>query len=276
LFSHHSQFFFVSTLLAIITWNREILSTMANGTYGNLSGTSMAAAHVAGAAALLFSLFPNCTNNQIRNAMIRSTTKPPPTEKVHEWDQRYGWGIVNVGKAYELLIEGCVYAGGVYTNRTTSLSSQALGGKYQKAIQPSPMLPCATDPYCGAILDTWKDISGDSIADLRGGTDDLTRVPNQSTRLTSLLESPTSIDDNYGSRMKGWLVPPVTGTYSFWIAADDNGEFWLSTDSESANKVLACMVDERVSQNNFTAFSKQKSKPITLVAGQAYYYEVRQ
>ena len=136
--------------------------------------------------------------------------------------------------------------------------------------------PCAMDPYCGAILDTWTNISGVGIGDLRGNTDDLTSVPNQSTRLSNLLESPTNIDDNYGRRMKGWLLPPVTGTYSFWIASDASGEFWLSTDSDRVNKVLVCWLNESVSRYDFTSSTTQKSKPITLVASQTYYYEVRQ
>jgi len=137
-------------------------------------------------------------------------------------------------------------------------------------------ITCAMDPYCGVILDTWTGISGSLIDDLRGGTNDLTSEPNQSTRLSNLLESPTNIDDNYGSRMKGWLVAPVTGTYSFWIAADDQGEFWLSTDSDPANMVRACWLGGAVSQYFFNAYPEQKSEPIALVAGRAYYYEVRQ
>ena len=137
-------------------------------------------------------------------------------------------------------------------------------------------LTCAMDPYCGAILDTWTGISGSLIEDLRGGTNDLTSEPNQSTRLTNLLESPTDIGDNYGSQMKGWLLPPVTGTYSFWIASDASGEFWLSTDSDRVNKVLVCWLNESVLQYEFMNSTTQKSEPITLVAGQAYYYEVRQ
>ncbi len=137
-------------------------------------------------------------------------------------------------------------------------------------------LSCAMNLYCGATLYTWTGISGDSIADLMIATNNMTSVPNQSTRLTNLLESPTHIGDNYGSQMVGWLLAPVTGTYSFWIAADDNGEFRLSTDSDSVNKVLACWLDESVSQYDFTSSTTQKSEPITLVAGQAYYYEVRQ
>ena len=138
-------------------------------------------------------------------------------------------------------------------------------------------LTCTMDPSCGAMLDTWKGISGFSIADLRSGTNDLTDVPIQSTRLTDLLESPSNIGNEYGSRMKGWLMPPETGYYVFWIASDDNGEFWLSTDSNPVNKVLACHQPWSVEAREWTRFPEQQtSKPISLVAGQAYYYEVRE
>ncbi len=45
--------------------------------------------HVAGVAALLWSHFPDCTNNQIRNAMIHSAADPP-TNAVG-WTAEYGW-----------------------------------------------------------------------------------------------------------------------------------------------------------------------------------------
>lgn len=86
---------------------------------------------------------------------------------------------------------------------------------------------------CGATLDTWTGISGTSIADLISSTDNFARVPNTSTKIHYLwnsLQGPTNIGDNYGSRMKGWLLPPRGDWYTFYIAADDTGELWLSTD----------------------------------------------
>ncbi len=129
----------------------------------------------------------------------------------------------------------------------------------------STISTCALDlvDTCGATLDIWTGIIGNSISDLMYGTNYLTSVPSRSTHLTELLEIPNT-GDNYGCRIRGWLKPPTTGDYTFWIASDAEGELWLSTDSSSMNKVLICH-----------SLMQQKSPGISLVAGQAYYYEVR-
>ena len=126
----------------------------------------------------------------------------------------------------------------------------------------------------GAILDTWTNIGGGtSIADLDSGTNNMSNTPNEIKHLVNWLETPSNIGDNYGSRMKGWLVPPVTGNYEFWIASDDDGSFWLSTDNVSL--LRRCYVTGSTNQREWTKFPEQKSSPIWLIAGQAYYYWVR-
>ncbi len=57
------------------------------------STSAQACPHVAGVAALLWSHFPECTNNQIRNAMIRSAAEPPASDSKNTagWDKYYGW-----------------------------------------------------------------------------------------------------------------------------------------------------------------------------------------
>jgi hypothetical protein len=138
-------------------------------------------------------------------------------------------------------------------------------------------LRCINDcaSVAGATLDTWTGIGGWTISDLISGTNNLSKTPDRSERLATLLEAPTNVGDNYGSRMRGWLVPPVTGPYEFWIASDDQGEFWMSSNDSPANKNRICYQPAAVSPLFFTAFPEQKSSPILLVAGQAYYYEVR-
>ena len=76
--------------------------------------------------------------------------------------------------------------------------------------------------------------------------------------------------------MSGWLVPPVTGDYTFWIATDDAGQFWLSTDAEESNIVQVCFITGWAGSRAWTKFASQQSAPISLVAGQAYYYQALQ
>jgi hypothetical protein len=143
------------------------------------------------------------------------------------------------------------------------------------SLSSAPEITCSMDESCGATLQTWTGISGTSITDLKAGTKDFTNAPNYSTRITNTLEVPENVGDNYGSRMNGWLRPPVTGEFVFWIAADDLGEFWLSTDSDPANKGLLCHVPGPVSKYFYDAYPQQIAIPTPLIAGRAYYYEVR-
>ena len=125
-------------------------------------------------------------------------------------------------------------------------------------------------------MDTWSGISGITIASLMTGTNNFINTPTKTEHLglVSMLEYSGVPADNFGIRIKGWLVPPVTGSYEFWIASDDNGEFWLSADDNPANKVRRCSCDW-ASPRWWDRNPEQKSSPIPLVAGQAYYYEVR-
>jgi hypothetical protein len=52
------------------------------------------------------------------------------------------------------------------------------------------------------------------------------------------LESPSNVADNYGVRLSGFITPPESGSYIFYISADDGAEFWLSTDASPANIAL--------------------------------------
>src|SRR5580765_2742537 len=45
-------------------------------------------------------------------------------------------------------------------------------------------------------------------------------------------EAPTDSKQYRLTRMRGFLHPPVTGQYTFWIASDNSSELWLSTSAE--------------------------------------------
>ena len=77
----------------------SVYSTYPTNTYATLNGTSMATPHVAGAAALVWSFFPNCSNDQLR-AALNATAKDKGSSGR---DNFYGYGIVKAADAYTYL-----------------------------------------------------------------------------------------------------------------------------------------------------------------------------
>jgi hypothetical protein len=128
------------------------------------------------------------------------------------------------------------------------------------------------------IRQWWSNIgAGTAIGDLTGNAN----YPDNPTgwEFVDLFEGPVDVADNYGSRLRGWLFPPATGDYTFWIATDDAGQLWLSTDADPANKQLIASVSGWVPSRDFdntgggAGGPEQKSAAISLEAGKAYYIE---
>ncbi|WP_337045176.1 Ig-like domain-containing protein, partial [Emticicia sp. 17c] len=159
------------------------------------------------------------------------------------------------------------------------------------AVNMMPSVSLAkTDPSCGTsngtitatgsggILGTgsityqrWNNISGTSVSNLTSNAN----YPNNPSLTTTLARAEAAIDqaDNFGGRIVGYIAPSITGTYYFWISSDDNGELWLSTDSNPANKSKIAYHTSWTSPRDWGAFATQKSVGINLVAGQIYYME---
>lgn len=85
-----------------------VQSTYPTNTYAALSGTSMATPHVAGGAALVWSYFPQCTNNEIRSA-LNATAKDKGSAGR---DNFYGYGLMQLADTYNYLnTNGCAGGG---------------------------------------------------------------------------------------------------------------------------------------------------------------------
>ena len=91
--------------------------------------------------------------------------------------------------------------------------------------------------------------------------------------MKGLLEAPTNITDDYASCLSAYIIAPTTGSYTFWIASDDNGKLYLSPDADEGNKVLIANVSGWTNSRQYDKDSYQKSSPIKLVAGNFYYIE---
>jgi PQQ-dependent dehydrogenase (s-GDH family) len=117
----------------------------------------------------------------------------------------------------------------------------------------------------------WNNISGTSVSNLTSNAN-YPNSPSTSGTLTSF-EIPTNSSDNYGMKVFGYICPPATGSYTFWIAADDNAELWLSTNSSSGSKQRIAYHTSWTNSREWNKFTTQKSAAITLTAGQLYYVE---
>ncbi|NIS53452.1 MAG: hypothetical protein GWN67_28870, partial [Phycisphaerae bacterium] len=124
----------------------------------------------------------------------------------------------------------------------------------------------------GSILyEYWTGISGTAVSDLTSSPD----YPGNPTAVDYLtrFETPSDWADYYGARVRGYIHPPSTGNYTFWISTDDGGELWLSTDDDPVNKVLIAYESSWSGIRVWQLGGNEESSPIPLVGGQKYYIE---
>ncbi len=132
-------------------------------------------------------------------------------------------------------------------------------------------------PAGNALREYWTGISGTSVCELTYNTN----YPNSPTGSNNptIFEGPVNWANNYGTRFRGYVYPPQSGSYTFWISSDDNSELWLSTDENPLNKVKIASVPPYAcggwtNSRQWDKCSEQQSSPITLQAGEKYYIEV--
>ena len=88
-------------------------------------------------------------------------------------------------------------------------------------------------------------------------------------------EAPSNWGEYHLARLSGYLHPPVTGKYSFWIASDNSSELWLSTDEQPSQVRLIALLRAGlwVNPHEWARYPSQSSEPILLRADRSYYIE---
>ncbi len=124
----------------------------------------------------------------------------------------------------------------------------------------------------GIWREVYSGIGGVSIANLTAAPS-FPDSPSQVEELASF-EGPINVAENYGTRMRGILFAPQTGSYTFWVSGDDNVSLRLSTDSSADNLVEIASVPGWTPSRVWDKYPEQRAAPVNLVAGQAYFVEV--
>jgi hypothetical protein len=126
--------------------------------------------------------------------------------------------------------------------------------------------------YDGFVLrEWWGDVAGSSL----GGLTSDPRFPNfpSGRQYISQMEGPQNFDENYGSRLRGFVRPDVSGTYSFWIASDDASQLFFSMNENPEYKAEIARVDTYTGSRSYEEYSSQHSADFELEAGKYYYIE---
>jgi len=127
-------------------------------------------------------------------------------------------------------------------------------------------------PGLGSInYQRWNNITGSSVSNLTSNSN-YPNNPSASGTYT-IFEIPGNSGNNFGMKVFGYICPPATGSYVFWIASDESAELWLSTTINPANKVKIAYNTTATKSRQWNKSTSQKSATISLLAGQKYYIE---
>ena len=182
-----------------------------------------------------------------------------------------GTNWVQVGSTQTILMSGTALAG----LGTTAHNNSALN----HCTVTNVTVPSTT---FGIYRQYWTNLSqsvGDSL-DALTNTADNPNWPNNpdvtNTHVFSTFETEINSGVNYyGQRLRAYVVPPVTGPYTFWIASDDLSDLFLSASESPTGARLIAQETSWNSSEDWTQYASQQSSPVTLQAGNRYYLEAQ-
>jgi hypothetical protein len=127
-------------------------------------------------------------------------------------------------------------------------------------------------PGAGIEREWWTDFTNADVTSL----DDFTAPPDGREILDTAFESPVNLATNFAARYRGFLIPPMTGSYKFWIANENVSELWLSTNANPADKMKIAEVTRDTPYSKWPHTHEVESISVNLEAGKRYYLEALQ
>ena len=136
-------------------------------------------------------------------------------------------------------------------------------------------LDAGSEPLITGALsrDAWHDVPGEQIGALTNHPD----YPDSphGTELIPNSKGPVNIADDYGARIRGYVIPSRGSQHRFYIASRHESEFYLSTDDNPSNaNLIAWCDDPTTEEDEWEKKETQLSSVVTLSAGKRYYIEV--
>ena len=183
-----------------------------------------------------------------------------------DWIELFNAGSVNVNlEGYQLSDDTTNTSRWVFPKKTIAPGEFLLVWASGKDRRPEE-----GEGQTGILRQVYKGITGTTIDNLINHSS-YPKNPTSETLVKNYFEAPINIDDNYGQRMHGYILAPLTGDYTFWIASDDNSQLLLSSDENQGNVVKIAEVPDWTNSREWNKYPTQRSAAIFLEAGKLYY-----
>lgn len=173
------------------------------------------------------------------------------------------------GQWYDLKLEYYDNTGSAAVRLSWASPSQG------KQVVPQAMLSTASgsDDRGSIQQEIWLGVGGDSVASLLASPS-YPAHPSARGYLTAFESVQPNWADSYGERLRGYLVPDVTGSYVLAVSGDESAQLYLdTTGTDPGHPSLVAWTDAATGFRDFTSYATQQSAPMSLIAGQKYYIE---
>ncbi|MEM8953329.1 MAG: PA14 domain-containing protein [Verrucomicrobiota bacterium] len=124
----------------------------------------------------------------------------------------------------------------------------------------------------------WHDVEGKAVKNLGNKPRFANKIRREVYHLDNL-ETPVNVDNHFGSRIRGRIIAPVDGLYTFLLTGDNETRLYLAGNGVPFNKRLIASVRQKAGDsdpNTWLDRPEHTSRPIRLEAGKRYYLEVIQ
>ncbi len=137
-------------------------------------------------------------------------------------------------------------------------------------------------PAFGVYRELWTNLSATITNSLNALTNTLNNpnwptnpAANFTTVFSNFETEVSSVNTNYGQRLRAFVVPPANGPYTLYIASDDSSKLFLSTDENPSNASAVSSVNTNTSPHQWNSETNQKSAAIWMETGRRYYIEAQ-
>lgn len=149
---------------------------------------------------------------------------------------------------------------------------QSWGYKDVDKLPPTAALPDRSE-FGKVQVRYFDNVSGSKVSALTG----LQRYPDAPDEVAEInsLQILENRGDNYGALIRGYIIPPSTGEYQFFVSGDDETQFLFSDSTSPADAKILASVPDWSPREQYGKYSSQSSPLKNLIGGQRYYFEIR-